>query len=131
MILAITSVQNRLVQKVQKEECTLQPPMSLHVLLSCVEHSDQTSWRGLRVGKKIAHANTHSCFVFHVMFCLNKVTWERHPFKISPDCSAPIRILCRSIYSLRYVFVSDQIRWGASLMVPSELLLLSTMCFLI
>lgn len=51
-------------KKCRRKNAHYSPPMFLHVLLSCVEHSDQTSWRGLRVGKKIAHADTHSCLVF-------------------------------------------------------------------
>lgn len=51
-------------KKWRKEEHTLQSPIFLHLLLTYVEHSDQTCWRGLRVGKKIAYASTHPCFVF-------------------------------------------------------------------
>lgn len=118
-----------LYKKWQKEGHTLQSPMFLHVFLSYVEHSDQTCLEGLKSCKE--NSLCKHTFMFCLFRSLNKVTWERHLFKISPDYSAPIRILCRSIYSLRDIFVSGQIMWGPSLGVPSELLLLFATCFLI
>lgn len=129
MILTITSEQNRLVQKVAEGRAHTTVP---HISAPS-PHLCGTQWPNVLEGLKSWKEN--SLCKHTSMFCLfrslNKVTWERHLFKISPDYSAPIRLLCRSIYSLRDIFVSDQIMWEPSLGVPSELLLLPTMWFLI